>query len=355
MKKLQNIIILSACWIVLGVSCKDSGSEKSTENDSPRIIKATKLISPKSNATYTIGDTVEFQLESTGAEIDSVSFQYNDYEKVFTTAAFSWSPEQTKTGKQKVRLKVYCGASSETHYSTLTFFSDVVPEEYTYEVIKTYAHDPKAYTQGFFFKDDTLIESTGQRGTSWLTKLNLETLETYDRLDLDNDYFGEGSCYWNNKYIYLTYTSNIGFVFDNNFNETRTFNYTYQGWGITVWGDTLYVSDGTNVIHKLDPRDFSEIGSLEVYDQEDKISEINELEMIDGLLYANIYQEDYIVVIDPLTGKLLRRIDMAGLLTPLEARKTDVINGIAYHSGRKSIYITGKLWPTIFEVKFLPK
>lgn len=355
MRRFRNAFIITLCALGLAISCKDSGSEQEDANDSPRIVKSTQLISPKTNTSFTIGDTIHFELSSNGTAIDSVLLEYSDKTVTFHSSQFDWSIKNAKTGKQKIKVRPYCGGASEVHYLNLEFLSDIEPLLLTYNIIRVLPHDTDAYTQGLFFKDDTLIESTGQRGESRISKINLESAEVYKSRDLENQYFGEGSCYWNNQYFQITWTRQTGFVYDNNFNLLKTFSYPHQGWGITNWGDTLFVSDGTNTIHKIDPRDFTEIGKLEVYNKEEKVEDLNELELIDGLIYANIYQEDYIAVIDPSTGKVLKMIDMAGLLTPLEARKVDVLNGIAYHAKTKSTYVTGKLWPKLFEVQFTPK
>ncbi|MFT6865256.1 MAG: glutamine cyclotransferase [Cyclobacteriaceae bacterium] len=355
MRQLQNFGLILLFALGVTFSCKDSGNSRTEEESSPRIVKTTKLISPKGNTTFKIGESINFKVDGGESAIDSVLLDYEKTKIMFKSTTFEWLSEKVKTGSQKIRLTVYFGGSNETHYPKITFLSDVVPEEYTYEVVKSYPHDVNAFTQGLFFKDDTLIESTGQRGESRLSKLNLENGQIFKTVNLDDKYFGEGSCHWNNQYFQLTWTGKTGFVYDNKLNQLKTFNYTHEGWGITVWGDTLYVSDGSNVIHRIDPRDFSEIGKLEVYDQEEKITNLNELEIINGLLYANIYQEDFVAVIDPISGKLLKMIDLAGLLTPLEARRTDVLNGIAYHPTWDKLFVTGKLWPTIFEIKLIPK
>ena len=157
----------------------------------------------------------------------------------------------------------------------------------------------------------------------------------------------------------LTYTSNIGFIYDKNLKQTGTFNYSHQGWGITTYGDTLIVSDGSEVLHFLDPRDLSELGRLEVYNDQGPVKFINELEIIDDILYANIYPTDLIVAIDPKTGKVLKNIDMKGLLSQDELSKLDevneVLNGIAYNRHTRKTYVTGKHWPTLFEVAFIKK
>lgn len=355
MVQLRKINFLLLVILGLIMSCNDSSKSKSGDSESPRIIKNTKLSKPKANDVYKIGEEISFEINSSAAPIDSILIDFNGSISTHYQSVFQVTSLQARTGNQKIRVVAYCGSASETHYARLIFHSDVAPEYYDYEVVKEYPHDPAAYTQGLFFKEDTLIESTGRNGTSYLAKVDLNTAKIYQSTALDNKYFGEGSCFWGGQYIQLTWTGQTGIIYDENLNRKKSFQYTHQGWGITAWGDTLYVSDGTNVIHKLDPRDFTEIGRLEVYDQEEGIRDLNELEMIDGLLYANIYQEDFIAVIDPISGKLLRLIDMSGLISFTERRSTDVLNGIAYRPEQSKIYVTGKLWPKLFEVIFKPK
>jgi glutamine cyclotransferase len=254
----------------------------------------------------------------------------------------------------KIRVKIHFNGESETHYPKVKLFSDVIPEPLTYSVIQTLPHNPLAYTQGYFFKDDTLIESTGQNGTSWLSKVNLQTGLSYTKVSLDPEYFGEGSAFWGGNYYQLTWTSQTGFVYDASFNQLKTFSYTHEGWGMATWGDTLLVSDGTEVIHFLDPRDLSEIDRLEVYEGTKPLKNLNELEVVDGLLYANIYPEDEVAVIELATGRVLKIADLSGLLTSSESRQADVLNGIAKHPNGK-LYFTGKLWPKTFELQLTPK
>jgi glutaminyl-peptide cyclotransferase len=355
MKFFNYNLLLIAILMFLCISCGESKKENPKEDHQQTISKNTKLTLPLTNSMYHLGDAITFEVSNTGAAIDSIAVDYEGNSSVFKTKKFDWTIKNAKTGNQKIRIKAYSGGNTETHFARVIFLSDEAPESYGYEVIKSYPHNTDAFTQGLFFKEDTLIESVGLRGKSRLSKVDLQTAKIYESVPLDNKYFGEGSCYWNGQYIQITWTSQTGFVFDDNFNKIKSFRYTHEGWGITVWGDTLFVSDGTNIIHKLSPYDFTEFGKLEVYDNEEKIVDLNELEMIDGLLYANIYQEDVIAVIDPKTGKLLRTIDMSGLLSYVQMRNADVLNGIAYHSGRNKIYVTGKLWPSLFEVIFKPK
>lgn len=354
MKYLHALLIFT--FALLAVACSKSTESNGTigSNSSPRIKKFSKLSAPGRNAKYILGDSIMFEVSSKKT-IDSVQLEYADQKAMFYTPAFTWSARDARTGNQTIRLTVFSGEEADTHYSKVKFLSDVVPELFTYRKIRELPHNEDHFTQGLFFKGDTLIESYGPRGKSGLSKKNLETGEAYRSIGLETKYFAEGSTLWQDQIILLTYTSNIGFVYDANLNVTNNFNYTHEGWGITTFGDTLIVSDGTEVLHLLDPRDFSEFGRLEVYTDNEDVYFLNELEMINGLIYANVYQEDYIVVVDPVTGKVLRKIDMQGLLSGPDTKSVDVLNGIAYHSETDKIYVTGKLWPRLFEVVFVPK
>ncbi len=341
------------------ISC-NNGQEKAnkTSNESPRIPRVTSILSPSSNQLFTIGEEIEFNINSK-KPIDSIIFDTNSEELHYQKSDFTWSSKEANTGVKKFKIQVFFGEKSETHYPRIRLLSDIVPEQLSYKIIEQYPHDDEAYTQGLFFKDNMLFESTGQTGRSTIRKVNLNTGEPIKQVNIDSKYFGEGSTTWEDKIIMLTYRSNIGFVFNSNLEQTGTFNYTHEGWGITAIGDTLVVSDGTETLHLLDPRDFSEIGKIEVYNNKEPIQAINELEHINGLIYANIYTKDDIAVIDPKSGKVLQMIDMSGLLTQSQKKGldevNDVLNGIAFHQETGKIYVTGKDWPALFEVAFIEK
>lgn len=333
-------------------ACK-SEKESHEEPTSPRIKKFSKISQPSTNQKYILGDAIDFKIDSS-EPIDSIVVEYGSQVSSITTTDFQWAPDQPRTGKQKVRLTVYSGDDSETHYARVIFLSDVTPMPYTYQVIGEYPHDEDAFVQGLFFMGDTLVESTGQEGTSKISKTNYKNGAVYQSTNLEHQYFGEGSTYWGDRIYYLTWTTNKGFVYDRNLNRTGQWNYTYEGWGMTTMGDTLVVSDGKETLHFLDPRDLSELGSIEVYSNKGKITNLNELEYFDGVIYANLWQEDVIITIDPKTGKMLSEIDLSGLRASLDSRDAEVLNGIAYKQNTGQIFVTGKLWPKLFEVKFAP-
>ncbi|MAE86941.1 MAG: glutamine cyclotransferase [Flammeovirgaceae bacterium] len=341
-------------FIILAVIFLTScGADKETTetSESPRIKNFSKVILPESNQEIIFGGVIDFEISSS-QNTDSIILEYGDEHIKYSELAFSWTPKVIKTGKQKVKIKVYAGDQVETHYARVVVLSDITPASMTYEIIAEYPHSEDAFLQGLFFIGDTLVESTGQKGQSKLSKLNLKTGETYQSVALDNAYFGEGSTIWENNIYYLTWTSNVGFIYNRNLKQTGKFNYTHEGWGMATMGDTLVVSDGKEVIHFLDPRDLSEIGTIEVYDQEGKITNINELEYFNGLIYANIWQEDVIITIDPSTGRVMDIIDMRGLEDNFSSSSAEVLNGIAYKRNSDQIFVSGKNWPKLFEVKF---
>lgn len=340
-------------------ACND-GKEKSNESGdgSPRIPRKTSILSPSPDKLFSIGDVIDFKIDSK-KPIDSILFDDGFGEIIYDTTSWTWNSSNASTGKKRFKLTIFFEGKSEAHFPRVRLLSDIKPEPMTYEVVKKFPHDPEAYTQGLFFKGDVLYESTGRTGRSTIRIVDLNTGSKIKQVNIGSEFFGEGSTYWQDKIMMLTYRSNVGFVFDSDLNQTGKFNYNHEGWGATTLGDTLLVSDGTEVLHLLDPHDFSELGTLEVYDDKKPVKSLNELEIIDGLIYANIYTEDNVAVIDPKTGKVLQMIDFSGLLTDKEKQGldevNDVLNGIAYHKASKKIYVTGKNWPALFQVEIIQK
>lgn len=341
------LILLTA---VLTSSCGSDKGETEAPG-SPRIKKFSKVTQPTTNQPVVFGEPVAFDITST-EEVDSILLEYGDEVRKYTEQAFSWTPQHIRTGRQKVKVKVYAGDQSETHYARLVILSDITPTSVGYELVAEYPHREDAFIQGLFFIGDTLVESTGQSGHSTLSKMNVATGDVYSQVAIDNQYFGEGSTYWNDRIFYLTWTTNIGFIYNHALELTGQFRYTHEGWGMTTMGDTIVVSDGQEVLHLYDPRDMSEIGTLEVYDQQGKITQLNELEYFNGLIYANVWQQENIVSIDPKTGRVMDVIDLSGLKGRFSSPKADVLNGIAYKASTDQIFVTGKNWPKLFEVTF---
>ncbi len=233
--------------------------------------------------------------------------------------------------------------------------TDTVPV-YTYKVINTYPHDPHAFTQGLVFKDGFLYEGTGLRGQSTLRKVELETGSILQIYELPQKYFGEGITIYEDKIIQITWKSRVGFVYDEQtFALLQEFTYPTEGWGITHDGSQLIMSDGSATLYFWDPETFEEIGQIHVSDSGEPVTMLNELEYIKGEIYANVWQTDYIAQISPQTGEVLGWIDLEGLLTLEDYQQIDVLNGIAYDIENDRLFVTGKWWPTLFEIELIPK
>lgn len=341
--------------LLLIVSCGDSkeGTEKPS---SPRIRKSTSIESPAQNQNFIRGSQIAVELNSSeGFSIDSVEVTVGDVSTTFYQKSFNIEMPNRKVGSWRLLIRIFDGENSETHYRKVVILPENEPEELTYSIENTFPHDTDDYTQGLLIKDGILYESTGQRGESTFKKKNLTTGETIKVVNLASNLFGEGLAAINDEFYQLTWTSGQGFVYNQEMERVRTFNYQVEGWGLTTLGNELVLTDETEKIYFIEPQSFTIQRELEVFDDNGKIDAINELEAIDGLIYANVYQEDYLVVIDPETGEVLQKIDCSGMLADEEAEKADVLNGIAYDAETGKIYLTGKWWPKLFEVTFQPK
>ncbi|MEW5801679.1 MAG: glutaminyl-peptide cyclotransferase [bacterium] len=232
----------------------------------------------------------------------------------------------------------------------------VVPVYYTYTVVNAYPHDRIAFTQGLVFSNGFLYEGTGIPGHSQIRRVDLSTGTILQSLDLPAPYWGEGITIYANKIIQLTWLHNIGFVYDKfTFVQLQSFTYPTEGWGITHDGTNLIMSDGTATLHFLDPVTFAEVSSIDVYDQDGPVTNLNELEYIKGVIYANVWLTDRIAIISPLTGQVVGYIDLSGLLTPADlVYPVDVLNGIAYDAKNDRLFVTGKFWPKLFEIDLVP-
>ncbi len=226
---------------------------------------------------------------------------------------------------------------------------------FSYKVIATYPHDPSAYTQGLVYRDGVLYESTGLQGQSSLRRVRLETGEVLQKIALDPQYFGEGLAGVGNTLVQLTWQSGVGFVYDlKSFKPVRSFKYAGEGWGLVYDGTRLIMSDGSSSLRFLDAATFRETGRVTVTDAGVPVTQLNELEMVKGEILANIYQTDDIVTIAPATGRVTGRISLRGLLSSSDRmRQVDVLNGIAYDPARDRLFVTGKLWPKLFEIQIV--
>jgi glutamine cyclotransferase len=256
-----------------------------------------------------------------------------------------------------VGLAVMAGAAGAMSASSAQQRSSKAPVS-GYQVVKVYPHDRQAFTQGLQYVDGLLYEGTGQHGQSGIRKVKLETGEVLQHQPLDAKYFGEGITVWGDSLIQLTWQSEIGFVYDKKtFKQIRTFTYQGQGWGLTHDGTRLIMSDGDprGALRFLDPKALKETGRLVVRDGGRPVADLNELEYVRGEILANVWQTWRIARISPKTGEVTGWIDLTGLLDPRDAAGTDVLNGIAYDAAGDRLFVTGKNWPKLFEIKVVAR
>jgi glutamine cyclotransferase len=227
---------------------------------------------------------------------------------------------------------------------------------FTYSVEREYPHDPGAFTQGLEYHDGFLYEGTGLNGHSSLRRERLETGQVLEQVSLSPEYFGEGITVLGARIFQLTWQSHAGFVYARaNFHVERRFSYPGEGWGLTNDGRWIYMSDGTSAIRVLDPVSLAEKRRIQVTDGGAPIAELNELEWVEGQILANVWQTDRIARVSPATGKVTGWVDCSGLLSPMLRTGADVLNGIAYDAKTKRLFVTGKLWPRLYQIRIVPR
>ena len=264
-------------------------------------------------------------------------------------------------GTQVVKAVITNGENTKETETTLTLLADALPKLYTYEIVNIFPHDQTAYTQGLEFDGELLYESTGLNGKSSLRTVNYKTGEIIENKPLDNAYFGEGLTLLNDQIIQLTWRAQKGFVYDKatlTMQKSFPFQESKEGWGLCNDGQYLYKSDGSNRIWILDPITYKELKSIQVMTHKSPLKNINELEWVNGKIYANTYQfnKEVSVIIDPLSGAVEGVIDFSGLKEKVTQHpQLNVLNGIAFHKTRNTFFVTGKNWSSIFEVNLLPK
>lgn len=317
------------------------------------ISKDFKLSILEKTKKYTPNDTLRFELiNKKDHPIDSVVYQLEG-EKIDELHPL----KNRKLGIYLLKASVYASGVKSEYSENITIVAPVKPQLFTYTILNEYPHDKTAYTQGLEFYRDTLYESTGIRGKSSLRKVNFKTGDVLKKIDLDKVYFGEGISILNDKIYQLTWKGNMGFQYNPDLLKMeRSFAYqeSKEGWGLCNDGQYLYKSDGTHQIWILDPNTQKEISKIQVMTDKNALKKINELEWVDGKIFANTYQfnKEVGIIINPQTGAVEGVIDFSGLKRKVEqVSNLDVLNGIAYHPKRKTFFVTGKNWSKLFEVK----
>jgi glutamine cyclotransferase len=271
-----------------------------------------------------------------------------------TTTADTVRPASAATGAAVQKNAPHNANAGQTPTSATQAASTEAPT-YTYKIKNSWPHDRRAYTQGLIFHEGVLWESTGQYGASSLRKVELKTGKIIKQISVPAAYFAEGMTVFHNKVFQLTWQEHKGFIYDTvTFQKQGEFSYTGEGWGLTHDGEFLIMSDGTDQIRFLDPVTLRTTRTIDVTDKGEPVDQLNELEYIDGEIYANIYQTDRIARIEPKTGKVLAWIDLTGLLASKDRTGAeDVLNGIAYDAAGRRLFVTGKMWPKLFEIEIV--
>ena len=244
------------------------------------------------------------------------------------------------------------GANGDRPANTAT--PNAVVPKYGYQIVNIWPHDSNAFTQGLILMDGKLLESTGQEGHSSLRSVELETGKILKKVDVPEPYFAEGLAVLNGKVYQLTWQHHLGFIYDSQtFERVGQFNYSGEGWGLTTDGKSLILSDGSNRLRFIDPSNFQVTKTINVLDGTTPIRELNELEFVQGEIYANIWHDDRIATIDPQSGRVNSWIDLTGLISKEDLRDNPeaVLNGIAYDQANNKLFVTGKLWPRLFEIR----
>ncbi len=292
-------------------------------------------------------------------EIDSVVLQLGTSTKTMQpNEVFQLQLDNARLGVNSISADVFSANESYKISTTINVYHTKKPDVYTYNIVNAYPHDIKAYTQGLEFFQDTLYESTGLRGQSSLRKVDYKTGKVLKQVKLDQFYFGEGLTIVDNRIIQLTYQSNEGLIYNLDFEQLGKFKYnaSKEGWGLTHDEQWIYKSDGSTKIWRLDPETLAEVDYLQAVTHNTILNRLNELEYIDGKIYANTYLKDGIVVINPQTGAVEKLIDLRGLkakVTPHD--QLDVLNGIAYNKTTRQLFVTGKNWDKLFEIELVKK
>jgi len=342
------IILLGLAMGVL-FSCKQQGST------------AIGFKLPEQGKDFTLGQDVKVSLDiPKGEEVTGATYLL-DGKQLGTKANgddFSFPTKDLSLGYKLITAIVKHSGATDTLTVNIVLKSDLKPVEYTYQVIKTYPHDTTSYTQGLEYHNGRFLESTGEYGSSTLRWVDPATGKALKKIGIDKQYFGEGSTLIGDKIYMLTWQNNLGFVFDaTTFKQLGTFPYqnSREGWGLTYDGTQVLKSDGTNRIWFLNKGTMKEERFIDVFDDKGQVDQLNELEYIDGKLYANIYLTNKIAIIDPKTGAVTAYIDATGLLPQKDKfENTDVLNGIAWDATGKRLFVTGKKWDKLFEITIAP-
>jgi len=347
--KLFCIVLIPSLFMACG-----SGNQKASSLFEINLAENANQVTQNDEVGISINNKKEKEIESILYSIDGMEIPLKNNKLHINVPTL---------GNKVLTAKIKFEGESVEINKNLKVLSEKAPEIFTYTIINEFPHDTRAYTQGLEFYNDTLYESTGKKGQSFLRKLDFKSGQVFEQIDLDKSYFGEGITILNDKIYQLTWQSRIGFIYNlKTFKKLDNFQYgkSREGWGLTNDGKKIFKSDGTEKIWFLNPDNMKEEGYIETVTNSSIYNSANELEYVDGKIYANVYQKPSVMIIDSNTGAIEGVINFSGLSDKIT--KTEnwdevnyVLNGIAYHPERETFFITGKFWDKMFEVKIQKK
>jgi len=355
--------IFVAIAILALSGCKSSLESNNGKRIEPQDLKSANQPSvditiPDNRLPY--GETLELHINAKEADIDvqKITVSYNNNE-IAVFDSFSTpllvTPESNTVGQHRLKVDIqYNDSLSVTRYAGFIYFSDVEPKNLSYSVLRKFPHDTRAYTQGYAYHNGYIYEGTGQPGHSSVRKINPGNGEVIVSNPMEPQYFGEGITILNNRIYQVTWQAQTGFIYDLEvLNLIKKVKYPFrEGWGLTNNGKNLIMSDGSAKIYTLEPEMFTELARTEVFDNKGMVPRLNELEYVNGKLFANIYGQKRIALIEYSSGRVLAYLDLEGIFPKGIPNDFDhVLNGIAYNPDSQTFYVTGKYWPVVYELE----
>lgn len=366
-RKFNHLIIITRNYLLLAVivlsfaCCRKNThtSDNATVNNNITARNnITELITPASGSSFKIGESVaiELRFDTTEVEIDSVKITGFNEHITYPEGnrPLQWNTNNSRAGMNNLRISVYfADGTSESHNSSFLLTPDTPPVNYSYSVVNKFPHDEEAYTQGLFYYDGKFFESTGLEGSSSLRVTDPSTGRIIKMVPMSSSIFAEGITNVNGNIYQVTWRNRMGFIYDiNTLEQISTFEYRInEGWGLVYDGKNIIMSDGSSYLYFMEPLHFTQVDMIQVYNDLGPVSSINEMEYVDGKIFANIYGQAYILIIDPLTGIVTGKLDLERLMPAgFMGDMAKVLNGIAYNPGTGNLYVTGKNWPVLYEI-----
>jgi glutamine cyclotransferase len=348
--------------LLLQAACSEK-KPKNGSSEADLLSSRAKFSIETDRSTVAAGDQMTFavSLLDSALKFDSLQSRINGNRLGMTQKSdsqFKWSDSLAQMGENTFQIIAFLnGKESESMAFSFGVKSPQAPVAYSFEVVKSYPHNPQSFTQGLEWAEGRLYEGTGLNGKSALIEVDPGTGNAIRKISLSPDYFGEGITHLGDKIYQITWQNRVGFVYNRkDFKQIQTFSYPTDGWGLSHWENNLIMTDGSQKAYILNSNDFTRLKQVEVWDHRGPVDNLNELETVGTSIWANRYQTDTLVEFDPKTGRVLGYADLSGLLK--ESEKTgneDVLNGIAYNPKDKLFYVTGKNWPKLFAIKLIPK